>query len=164
MLCKAKKWKVCIHSSIRAQFPQFDSGLQAPRFQCGTGILQSCTHRATSLLTSPPTSFFGESDDGSDEDAAPVAAQDELAEYMKLEQVSNKVNPTEWWKERAGVSPNLEVMASGRELALRADVLCVRRKPKSSQTLIRTNSNLLYSVWRCHSTALGVLRWMEYLV
>ena len=69
------------------------------------------THRATSLLTSPPTSFFGESDDGSDKDAAPVAAQDELAEYMKLEQVSNKVNPTEWWKERAGVFPNLEVMA-----------------------------------------------------
>ena len=56
--------------------------------------------------------FLGESDDEGDDDNLPAAAaQNELEEYLKLEQVSSKVNPCDWWKEKKDVFPNLEVMA-----------------------------------------------------
>ena len=67
-------------------------------------------HRQTSTAN-----FFADSDESSDEAGAgtPAAAQDELAAYLALPQVSMKEvsDPLQWWREHAELYPNVAVMA-----------------------------------------------------
>ena len=67
-------------------------------------------HRQTSTAN-----FFADSDESSDEAGAgtPAAAQDELAAYLALPQVSMKEvsDPLQWWREHTELYPNVAVMA-----------------------------------------------------